>query len=41
MDGYIDNLLLKFGHQSPTKPQLSPHRHRDIVYGSKQQLALE
>ena len=41
MDGYIDILFLKFGHKSPTKPQLSPHRHRDIVYGSKQQLLAE
>ena len=35
MDGYIDNLLLKFGHKAPTKPQLSLHHHRKIVYGSK------
>ena len=41
MDGYIDNLLLKFEHKSPTKPKISPHRHRDIVYGSKQQLAAD
>ena len=41
MNGYITNLILKFGHKSPTKPQLSPHRYRDIVYGSKHQLAAE
>ena len=32
MDGYIDNLLLKFGHKAPTKTQLSTHHHRNIVY---------
>ena len=41
MDGYVENMLLKFGHKTLTKPQLSPHRHQDIVYGSKQQLAAE
>ena len=34
-------LLLKYGHKSPTKPQLSPHRHREINYGSKEQLVAE
>src|SRR6056300_678158 len=33
------NLLLKYGHTPPTKPQLSPHRHSEIVYGAKTQLA--
>ena len=41
MDGYIDNLLLKFGNKAPTKPQLSPHCNSEIVYGSKQNLAVE
>ena len=41
MDGYIANLLLKYGHKAPTKPQLSPHRHREINYGSKEQLVEE
>ena len=36
MDGYIGNLLLKFGHKAPTKPRLSLHCHHDIVYGSIQ-----
>ena len=40
-DGYIYNLILRFGHKAPTKPQISPYRHRDIFYGSKQQLAAE
>ena len=36
IDGYISNLLLKYGHRAPAKPQLSPHRHREIKYGSKE-----
>ena len=41
MDGYIDNLFLKYGHKAPSKPQLSPYRHREINYGSKEQLVAE
>ena len=41
MSGYIANLLLKYGHKAPAKPQLSPHRHREINYGSKEQLVVE
>ena len=41
MDGYIDNLLLKYGHKAPAKPQLSPHCHHEINYGSKEQLVAE
>ena len=41
MDGYISNLLLKYGHKAPAKPQLSLHRHREINYGSKEQLVAE
>ena len=41
MDGYISNLILKYGHKSPVKPQLFPHRHREINYGSKEQLVAE
>ena len=41
MDGYISNLLLRYGHKAPTKPQLSPHRHCEINYGSKDQLVSE
>ena len=41
IDGYIANLLLKYGHRAPTKPQLSPHRHRKINHGSKEQLVAE
>ena len=41
MDGYIANLLLKYGHKSTAKHQLSLHRHRKIKYGSKEQLVAE
>ena len=41
MDGYIANLLLKYGQKAPTKPQLSPHRHHEINYGSKEKLVAE
>ena len=41
MDAYIANLLLKYGHKYPAKSQLSPHRHREINYGSKEQLVAE
>ena len=41
MDGYIANLILKYGHKAPAKPQISPHRHREINYGSKEQLVAE
>ena len=41
MNGYIAKVLLKYGHPFPKKPQLSPHRHREISYGAKEQLAPE
>ena len=28
MNGYIDKLLIKYGHPRPCKPQISPHKHR-------------
>ena len=31
-------LLLCKGHTAPKKPQLSPHKHRDIIYGARSQL---
>ena len=37
MDGYVRNLLHREGHVAPAKPQLSPHKHREIVYGAKHQ----
>ena len=39
MEGYIDNLLIKFNHARPTKPRLSPYKCAPIVYGIKTQLA--
>ena len=39
MDEYIRDLLFREGHKAPAKPQLSPHRHREIIYGAKQQHA--
>ena len=37
MNGYIKEVLIRFGHPQPTSPQHSPHRHRPIVYGAKAQ----
>ena len=31
---YIRELLARVGHPTPTKPQLSPHKHREINYGA-------
>ena len=41
MKGYIDKVLLKYNHPFPKKPQLSPHKHRKISYGNKEQLVPE
>ena len=41
MKGYIDKVLLKYNHPFPKKPQLSPHKHREISYGNKEQLVPE
>ena len=41
MKGYIAKVLLKYGHPIPKKPQLSPHKHREVIYGAKEQLAPE
>ncbi len=41
MPGYIDNLLIKFKHSRPVKPQLSPHMCLPIAYGVKTQLTPE
>ena len=40
MQGYIDRLL-KYDHPRPRKPQQSPHAHREITYGAKEQLVPE
>ena len=36
---YIQDLLIRVGHPMPSKKQLSPHKHRGIVYGAKEQYA--
>ena len=41
MEGYIANLLPKYDQKAPAKPQLSPHHHCKINYGSKEQLVAE
>ena len=41
MKGYIAKVLLKYGHHIPKKPQLSPHKHRKVIYSAKEQLAPE
>ena len=41
MKGYIAKFLLKYGHPIPKKPQLSPHKHREVIYGVKEQLSPE
>ena len=38
MDGYIQDFHTRFGHPNPIKPQHSPHKHREIVYGAKAQI---
>ena len=41
MNGYIDKFLMKYGYSRPHKSQLSPHKHREATYGSKEQLTPE
>ena len=41
MKGYITKVLLKYGHPISKKPQLSPHTHREVIYGAKEQLSPE
>ena len=38
MDGYILDLINKYGHLTPKKPQYSPHKHRPFDHGTKQQI---
>ena len=35
---YIKDLLLRFGNKPTSKPQLSSHKHREIIYGAKTQM---
>ena len=41
MDGYITRVLLKYGKPRPSKPQRSLHKHREVIYGAKEQLTPE
>ena len=41
MNGYMDKLLMKYGHPRPSKAQLSPHKHHEVTYGAKEQLTPE
>ena len=41
MKGYIAKVLLKYGHPIPKKLQVLPHKHREVIYGAKNQLAPE
>lgn len=41
MKGYVSDILTKYGHPLPAKPQHAPHKHREIIYGSKSQLEPE
>jgi len=41
MDGYIERVLLKYGHPTPSKPQHAPHKHREIIYGAAEQVTPE
>jgi hypothetical protein len=38
MPGYIENVLHKFQHKPPNRPQHAPYRARKPQYGSKVQL---
>ena len=41
MNGYIYKELMKYGDSLPRKSQLSPHKHREVTYGAKEQLTPE
>ena len=41
MDGYITRVLLKYGHPRSSKPQISPQKYREVIYGVKEQLTPE
>ncbi len=38
MPGYIHNVCTRYRHLMPTKCQLSPHKHREIIFGQTTQL---
>ena len=37
MNLYIDKLIMKYGHSRTCKSQISPHKHREVTYGAKEQ----
>jgi hypothetical protein len=39
METYIHDLLIKFGHTPPAKPQHAPRQCRPIIYGARQQFS--
>jgi len=39
MPGYLENALVRFGHEPPTKPQMQPHPHTVPTYGATVQYA--
>ena len=39
MENYIRDLLIKYDHPMPKKPQQSTHQHIPIKYGAKQQFS--
>ena len=41
MENYIRQLLLRYGHPEPRKPQRLPHKHREIIYGASIQKPLD
>ena len=41
MENYICQLLLRYGHPAPRKPQQSPHQHHEIIYGARIQNPIE
>ena len=41
MNGYIEKVLLKYVQSRPSKAQLSPYKHREVIYGAKDQLTHE
>ena len=34
-------MLLKYGQPCPSKPQLSLHKHHEVIFGAKEQLTPE
>ena len=41
MNGYIQEVLLKYGQPLPRKAQLSPHKHCEVIYDAKEKLTHE